>query len=134
MNFISNNSLTDIRYNYKKVAEEFCKEYYTRYDNNFLSLGEFFKSNSLITFMDEELTGFQNLCDRLRISNINSFRHIKFHVNAQPVGDDSVLLVVKGTISVNGNLSINNFTETVLIRRDSFNRFFVENAIFKLTE
>ena len=131
---IYHKDLIDTRFNYKKITEEFCKTYYTKYDNNFSELCGMYKPESLFTYLDEEITGFQQFLTRLNQYNIHKFKHHKIHVNAQPIGQRSVMLVVTGTISVNDSIYVQKFTETLFLQRDDNNKFFIYHSIFKLTD
>ena len=53
--------IIDIKQTYKYLADEFAKHYYTLYDNNFLQLANLYLPDSYFTYLDEEITGFNNL-------------------------------------------------------------------------
>ena len=126
--------LIDVQENYRKIAEEFCKYYYTNYDSNFMELKDIYSDNSCFTYLDEEIIGFNSLVSKLGIMNIHKFDHKSINVNAQPVGKTSLLILTTGTISVNNSIHVNKFSESILLQRNNDNKFVVYNTIFKLTE
>ena len=62
---------TNTQSDYKQITEQFCNDYYSNFDNNFSSLYKYYKDTSLITFMDQEFTGFNQLINFLN-SQFNS--------------------------------------------------------------
>ncbi len=124
----------DTRQSYREITREFCTQYYTMYDNSFLNLVNFYVADSSFTYLDEEFVGFYNLIQRLKQCGIWKFTHHHINVNSQPVGQRGVLITVTGTISVNSSLFQNRFSETILLQRDSANKFYVYNTIFRLLE
>lgn len=125
------NNYPDIK-DFRLIAEEFSKYYYTTYDNNFLELSNLCIPNTLFTYLDTELIGFNKLLEKIRYENIFRFNHKEIHINFQPVGNSGILISSHGTISLNDSIFENKFTETILINRDDNNRFYIVNSIFKL--
>ncbi len=128
------NNLVDVKVNYKRITEEFCRQYYSLYDNNFPGLSQMYKPESCFTYLDEEIQGFSNFVEKLRQFNIYKFTHQSVNVNSQPVGDRTVLIVVTGKLCVNNSTYEQKFTETIMLQRDDQNRFFIYHTIFKLVE
>ncbi|CAH6421289.1 Nuclear transport factor 2 [uncultured virus] len=129
-----NTTAIDIRTNFKKITEEFCKIFYATYDSSFVQLGLFFNQNAFITYMDEEFIGFTNLIEKLKLYNIYKFAHHTAHVNSQPIGEKTLLITVSGTLSVNDSIYSQRFMETFFIQRDDQNHFAIYHCIFKLIE
>lgn len=132
-------NLPQIQYNiqndYKKISEGFCKEYYSTYDNNFVQLGSFFKPESKITFLEEEMIGFGNLLQQVQHNyNIHNFHHKIQSIDSQPVGSMTILVTITGEIIVNNNASGNKFTETLILQQDQSNSFYVYHSIMRLME
>lgn len=124
--------IIDIKQTYKYLADEFAKQYYTLYDNNFLQLANLYLPDSYFTYLDEEITGFNNLVQRLRQYGITKFTHSQLHLNVQPIGERSLMISVTGLISVNNGVASQRFSETVLLQKDDYNHFFIYRTIFKL--
>jgi len=128
-------NLVDVKANYKQITENFIKFYYSLYDTDFLKMGQLYKPDACFTFLDEEMIGFNNLVDKLKQYNITKFTHHSVHVNSQPVGDRTLMLMVSGRLSVNSSpYAENKFMETILLQRDDQNKFFVHHTMFKLVE
>ncbi len=68
------NNYPDIK-DFRLIAEEFSKYYYTTYDNNFLELSNLCIPNTLFTYLDTELIGFYKLLEIIRYDNIFRFYH-----------------------------------------------------------
>jgi hypothetical protein len=130
----SGTDLIDVRGNFRKLTEEFCKFYYSTYDNNFPELENIYKYESIFTYLDEEFTGFSSVLQRIKQYNIYRFTHHTLHINAQPVGDRTILINVDGTISINDSSTQQKFDETIILQRDNENHFSVYHTIFKLID
>lgn len=123
-----------IRNNYKKITEEFCKYYYNLYDSNFEKISDLFISDILITYLGDELTGYSKYYTKIRQHGIYKFCHHKIFVTSQPVSNKFILININGTVTVNDSFIPNKFIETILLGRESNNKFFIYNLIFKLSE
>lgn len=133
--FRANNTQTiDMRHNYKQIAEELCKHYYTAYDNNFQDLINVYYTDSQFTYQDQEITGFNTLLQKLRESGITSFTHYDMNVSAQPIGPSNILITVIGSISFNNSIFLNKFIETLYIQRDDSNVLRICSTIFKIID
>lgn len=128
------NTLPDMRLCYKNFAEDFCRQYYNLYDTNFGQLSNFYTADATFTFLDEELFGFNKLCERVGQYNIYRFTHHTINVNTQAVGQYGVMLTVTGKISVNDSIFQQNYVETILLQMDEHARLFITNSTFKLFE
>nr|QBK88443.1 MAG: nuclear transport factor 2 domain protein [Mimivirus LCMiAC01] len=123
----------NVRKNYKAITKSFCQFYFNLYDNNFLALKKLYKPNSLFIFIDEEFVGFDAVYGKIMHNNIFKFKHHDMNVNAQPVDNNSLLITINGTVSINYDYRPHNFTETILLRKNhNNNNFFVSNTIFNL--
>ena len=132
-NAFSNNQ-NDVRNNYEKLGEEFCKYYYSMFDQNFPGLSSIYIQNPCITFQDDKFASFEEFNRRMHNEGIWSFTHHEIKGNSQPVGQDGLLVTVTGTLSKNASLVRHRFKETVLLHRDGNNRFFIHNSIFKILD
>lgn len=128
-------SVVNVMHAYRKITEEFVKYYYTTYDNNFINLGGTIKRDTKITYMDEEMIGFNKLCERLSQYNIRSFKHYNMHVISQPLNAKSIIMTVTGEMTANESIYRKKFIETIVIQRaKNNNNFNITNLIFRLIE
>jgi len=124
----------NIPYNYKNIADEFCNYYYTTIDNDYLQLDNLFKPTSKFTFVNDEFIGFNNIVNKWKNEyNINSFNHNIISYNSQPIDDNTMLVKVIGSISIN-NIYTNSsyFTETFVVKKDKGDNLYIHNTIFQL--
>lgn len=130
-NLIRTTNCIDIRTNYKQLADEFCKYYYSLYDTNFYQLSNLYYQDAQFTYLDEEILGFNNFFEKLKINGNYKFTHHQMNINAQPIGQNNLLISIVGTISINDSIYQNKFIETILIQKDDFNRILICSTIFK---
>lgn len=126
----------DVRANYKQLAYDFCVQYYNTFDLNFQNLIYIYKPDSMFTFMDQEVIGYNNLYN-LWINNygIYKFTHVITSITSQPVGTKTLLISVVGTIKVNDHLYASPdqpFVETLIIQKDADEIFYIHGTMFKL--
>ena len=124
-----NNSVRD---NYKKITQKFCEYYYPRYDQNLPNLRHLYKPKSVFTFINTNIIGFHNLCKNIQSKGIYKIIHHDINVCSQPVGDDAILISTNGTLTVNYNNSPSKFTETILLKKDPDNKFYIYHTIFNI--
>lgn len=134
MSFILRPNLVDVKLNYKQIADEFCKQYYTKIDTNFESLNIYYYPDSQFTYQDEEIISYVNLLNKLKNNGIYKFTHYDMKVNTQPLGPKHLLIVVHGNLSLNDSIYQNKFMETFLLQREDNNHFLIYSQIFKLIE
>ena len=128
---ISNTSLLG---NYHEITKEFCKEYYSNFNLDHGLLSKYYKDNSLITFMDHEFTGFNQLNNFLNSQGVYNFKHYKFHVNPQPVNNDGIVIVVNGFLTLGNSPCLQRFNEVLMLKRDNHNNFYICQSIFNIVE
>ena len=133
-NTIQSMSLIDVKDNYRYITEEFCKQYYNLYNSDFLQLANMFHKDCYITFLGEEMVGFNHYAEKLRQLNIYKFVHKTMQVSSQPVGQRTLLINVAGRIAVNYSIEDYRYSESILLQKDSNNKFYIHNIIFKLIE
>lgn len=129
VNSYGGNSLTD----YKKIAQDFCLEYYTLYDDDCTKLRKMYHSEALFLYLDNEITGFSNWLQILRNNSYYKFIHHNMHVGSMPINESNILMTITGTITLNNNSKENTFTETILLEKDKNNNFCICATIFKVT-
>lgn len=127
MNFIWNKNL-NAKMNYRELTEQFCTKYYNNYGN----IKDICDRDTLFTFHNKELIGYENYIIYLRQNGIIRFSHENISVAAQPITEDSLLINATGNIFVNDD--INNkyvFTETIVLQKVC-DKFIIRNNIFRL--
>lgn len=130
-------SYNDVALCYQELAQEFVNLYYTTYDSNIQNLVYFFKAESLFTFIDEEIIGFNNLYNRL-VNHycVYKISHEITSFSAQPMGNKTLFIQVIGNLRVNDhmyNTPVQPFTETFVLQRDdAAAAYFIHNTIFKI--
>jgi len=125
---------TDVTNNYQELGEEFCKHYYTIYDNNFRDLGHLFGDNPRITFMDSRYGHYGNLLSDIYAKGIWDFTHHEINGNSQPIGQYGLLVNITGTLSVNQESARYHFTETVILEQGTNGNWHIHNLIFKVLD
>lgn len=131
---IGETKLIDVNYKYKQLAEEFCKFYYSTYDKNFKDLANSYHPKAQFTVNEIEASSVNNFFNLLEQCGLRSCVHHDLHVQAQPIGEENLLLNISGTITINNSIFINKFIETILIQRDNFNKFYIFSTMLKIYE
>lgn len=130
--------VADAKQIYKQLGAEFCKNYYTAYDTNYQSLVYMFKPESIFTFLDDEIVGFNNVYTKvINHYGIQKFTHEIKTIDSQPVGSKTILISVFGLVRVNDHITPTNpfqpFSELFFLQRDDATQsYYVYNNIFKL--
>ena len=119
---------------YKNIAQQFCLEYYTLYDDNVEKLRKMYYSESLFLYLDNEITGFNNWYNALKQNNYNKFNHQNMNVSAIPINDTNLQITVYGTLILNNNMIENKFIENILLQRDNNNTFYICTTLFKFID
>lgn len=127
-------NLADVRLNYKQIADEFCKYYYTLYDANMALLSTLYYPESQFTYQDSEFNGFDNLLNGLRMNGIYKFTHHSLNITTQPFGPANIIINIIGILSINDSIYQNKFIETIVLQRDDFNMLRIFSTIFKIIE
>lgn len=129
------NQSTSNQYNlpeYKKVAKEFTQYYHHIFDNNFPALFQLYSNNPKITFFQNEYTSFDKLMEFIKKEGIFKFHHVGITHTSQPLTKNSIMIHISGKISVNNSLDYKGFSETIIIKKDSWNKYYITNSIFNL--
>jgi hypothetical protein len=126
---------TNVMSDYKTVAEAFCLEYYTLYDDNVAKLKNMYHSDAKFIYLDHEFTGFDNWFNTLKSNNFNRFLHMDMNVNVIPVNDLNILITIVGGVRLNNNIKEHKFTENILLQKENnCNNFYICTTMFKIIE
>jgi hypothetical protein len=133
-NLIKTQKIANPQADYKHIAQQFCLEYYTLYDENVENLGKMYYSESLFLYLDNEITGFNNWINALKQNNYNKFTHHNMNVSAIPINDTNLQVTIYGTLTLNNNMIENKFVENILLQRDNNNTFYICTTLFKFID
>ena len=125
--------LTDIKTKYKQIANDFCRQYYNVYDENFNNLIDLYCTDSQFTYLDQEFIGFSDFLQKIRNLGIHKFFHNNLNITAQPIGDNYLLICIIGQVTINSTLQ-NKFMETIYVQVTNDNKLKVGSTIFKLLD
>ena len=117
---------------YQKIAREFCQYYHQLCDNNFPALFQLYNNNPKITYFNQEYTSFDKLLEYIRRGGIFKFHHSDVSHRSQPLSKNNILIHISGKISINNNLNYNRFSETIIIKKDGWNKYYITNSIFNI--
>lgn len=133
-NLIKTQKNVNLHADYKNIAQQFCLEYYTLYDDNVEKLGKMYYSESLFLYLDTEITGFNNWINALKHNNYNNFTHHNMNVSTIPINDTNLQVTICGTLTLNNNIIENKFIESILLQRDNNNAFYICTTLFKFID
>lgn len=118
--------------NYNKISSGFCKYYYHLWDQNFPSIINLYSNNAKIYFLNRNVTNVHGLSNCIRIEGIWKFDHLSIYGTSQLLDCDTILINVFGNISINCVPYHQKFTETLIIKRNMWNKWFIINSIFRI--
>jgi hypothetical protein len=124
---------TTVMTDYKRIAEEFCLEYYKLYDDNVEKLKKMYHPDSKFVYFDHEFAGFDEWFKTIKYNNFIKFTHMNMSVNVIPVSELNLLMTIIGTIYINN--TERKFTENIMLQKDNYgNNFLICTTMFKLIE
>lgn len=127
------NTNTNVMTDYKKIAEAFCLEYYTAYDDNIEKLRKFYHADAKFLYFDHEFNGFNEWYNVIKHNNFYRFVHLNMDVNVIPICDSNLLITITGGIQINNSGEI-KFVENILLQKDNNNNFCICTTMFKLLQ
>lgn len=118
---------------YKEIGDSFCNQYYSTYDSNFEDLSQLYKGNSCFNYLGDEIVGFANIVDKIKNHyKIFKFCHVIKTVDIQPIDRITIIILVSGSVITNMTKTENNFIETIVLKQDITNSFYIHNTIFRI--
>jgi hypothetical protein len=117
---------------YQKISTEFCRQYYQYWDNNFPLIGNLFANNIKITFLDKQIGNINQLIDCVSNEGIWKFEHNSIYGISQPLDDNTILINTYGYISFNRAPYCRKFTDTIVIKRDIYENWYIINIMFRI--
>lgn len=121
--------------NFKQIGEEFAKVYYQTYDSNRQGLAQFYEAQSCFTFEGESVQGQQQIVQKLTTLPFQQVQHAPSSCHGQPVpgSPDKVLLLVTGSMLVNGSQTV-KFAEVFQLMKKPTGGWFILNNTFKVVQ
>ena len=117
---------------YKKISREFCQYYHQLCDSNFPVLFQLYSTNPKITYFQKEYNNFDSLMEYIKKEGIFKFHHTSVSHQSQPLNKNSILIHITGKISINNNIEYKTFSETIIIKKDTWNKYYITNSIFNI--
>lgn len=118
--------------NHHKISSEFCKLYYHYFDNQPSLLFALFDNNSKINYLGHIGFGFGGLASYINQNRIWSFEHVGITGTSQPLDNNTILINIIGTVSINKEPYYHKFTETLIIKQNIWGNWYIVNMIFRL--
>ena len=129
----SNLGFLDIRTCYQKIAFDFCKYYYRIWDTNFPMIKDVYSNNPNITYFDQNFNNINSWYNYINnYQGVNKFEHINFKGTAHVLDSSRILIHVTGTITANNSIYWKKYSETIVIRKNIWDKWYITNSIFKL--
>ena len=113
---------------FRKVSSDFCKFYYEMWNNNPSNIKTLY-DNTKITYLEKEFISFDSYFNFLK-TFVYKLEILNYKYISQPVGDDYILINVTGNVSM--NYFSKKFTETIILRKNMWNKYNITNSIFTL--
>lgn len=123
---------SNINNNQQQISLQFCKLYYHYFDNQPYLLSNLFVNNSKINYLDHTMIGFNSLVDYINQNGIWSFEHVGINVISQPLNNNTILINILGTVSINKEPYYHKFVETLIIKQNIWGNWYIVNMLFRL--
>jgi hypothetical protein len=132
--YIGNNSRhINVFTDYTQIAQAFCLEYYTLYDDNIEKLKKMYHSDAKFVYLDNEFDSFNTWLKAINDNHFWKFTHYNMNVNVIPICDSNLSITITGKMSVN-NGNEQRFTENIILQKDNNNNFYICTTMFKIIE
>ncbi|KAF2026150.1 NTF2-like protein, partial [Setomelanomma holmii] len=116
--------------------EQFVEFYYATFDTNRAQLAGLYRDQSMLTFEAQGTLGTAAIVEKLQQNlPFQQIQHRTDTIDAQPVGEDGVLVLVTGALLVEGSDRPMGFTQSFQLRKEVANgqeNWYVFNDIFRL--
>ncbi|KAH7400600.1 hypothetical protein DE146DRAFT_653447 [Phaeosphaeria sp. MPI-PUGE-AT-0046c] len=117
---------------FEAVGKQFVEFYYAQFDSNRANLAALYRDHSMLTFEANGTLGAQAIVEKLQNLPFQQIQHRTDTIDAQPVGEDGVLVLVTGALLVEGSEKPMSFTQTFQLRKEGAENWYVFNDIFRL--
>jgi len=95
---------------FEEIAKQFIQTYYTTFDTNRPALSALFQPQSMLSMLDKEFQGPQQVLEKLQSLGGKTQHQIECY-DCQPTAQGGILIVVTGKISIDDAPPM-NFNET----------------------
>ena len=119
--------------NYSDVTERFVTHYYRLWNTNYSSIKQLYTEIPCITYLGNKYNNFDHVLNYLTLIGVKklAFDNLKF--TSQPLGEDKILISIWGNVTSNC-IQYRKFTETIVLHRDIWNKYYITNSIFSLVD
>lgn len=118
---------------YTQIAQAFCLEYYTLYDDSIEKLRKMYHSEAKFVYLDNEFDSFNAWLKAINDNHFWKFTHYNMSVNVIPICDSNLSITITGKMSINNNFD-QRFTENIILQKDNNNNFYICTTMFKIIE
>ena len=116
-----------------QIAKDFCQYYYHLWDTNFPLINNLYTNDSKITYLEREFNNFNYLLNYIKyVDKIYRFDHISVTALSQIIDNNTILINVVGVIAVN-DICFRNFNESIILKRNVWEKYYITNSIFRLS-
>ncbi|KAF2000046.1 NTF2-like protein [Amniculicola lignicola CBS 123094] len=116
---------------FDNIAKQFVEFYYKTFDENRTGLASLYRPFSMLTFESGGTLGAEAITEKLKNLPFEKVQHRVDTQDAQPVGDDGIVVLVTGALMVEGNDRPMSYAQVFQLKKDATN-WFVYNDIFRL--
>jgi hypothetical protein len=119
---------------YKTIAENFCKEYYTLYDDNVEKMQKLYHPEAKFVYFDHEINTYNSWLNALKHNGFYKFSHGDMVVNVVPLNDTNLNILVIGKILINNGWTEHKFCENIMLQKDGDNCFYICTTMFRIVD
>ncbi|KAF1947722.1 putative nuclear transport factor 2 [Clathrospora elynae] len=116
---------------FNHIAKEFVQFYYKTFDENRAALAGLYRHNSMLTFEAQGIQGAEAIVEKLQSLPFQQIQHRTDTIDAQPSGEDGILVLVTGALLVGGEDKPMSFTQAFQLKSEA-SGFFVFNDVFRI--
>ncbi|KAF9017230.1 Nuclear transport factor 2 [Podila verticillata] len=115
---------------FQEVADQFVDYYYQTFDSNRAGLAPLYRDTSMLSFEGSQTGGAAAIVDKIVKLPFHKVAHSISTKDAQPVGEDIVVLVT-GQLITEGESNAQMFSQTFYLKKEG-GTFFIQNDVFRL--
>jgi hypothetical protein len=116
---------------FEEVGKQFVEYYYKTFDENRAGLQPLYRDHSMLTFEASGIMGTAAILEKLQNLPFQQVQHRTDTIDAQPSGDDGILVLVTGALLVEGSDRPMSFTQAFNLKQDN-GSFYVLNDVFRI--
>ncbi|KAF3038735.1 Nuclear transport factor 2 [Didymella pomorum] len=116
---------------FEEVGKQFVEYYYKTFDENRAALSPLYRDHSMLTFEASGILGAAAIVEKLQNLPFQQVQHRTDTLDAQPSGQNGVLVLVTGALLVEGSERPMSFTQAFNLQQDG-GSYYVLNDVFRL--